>query len=812
MTSQGMGQDDIAFKAYVEDFTIEFFDRFDDNVSKIANKTEQGFAGIDDSIQKSGKSWGILGGIVGGVSAQVTQLLFNLVQQAIGFAKASVSLTARVDTLGITLQQMGTRAGYTVEQLAEYEEALKSTGITTRAARTSMIRMIRANIDLAEAAKLARIAQDSAVVAGINSSAAFERLILGIQKREPELLDELGLTLNRAAAYDKLGASIGKAGKELSNAEQQQAILNDLYDQAGAVAGVYEAAMGSVGKQTTSTARYVEELQIALGDAFQPSYQAWVQFMQSELKELGEWFIENEDAVKEFGEQFGIVFSGALNLLDKVIEIAKSIPGYIEGAGVSLASMIAYMLEGEEGVARIEENAENIGLYFKQAMSIIAGAVNVIYQQIAGAVKFIASGLKGVAAAARGDIEGMEEAVRGLDDAVLATSGMDNLKRQFDEGFEGAAKFFGLIDTVDTSNAEAGIDNITDALVDMSAVIAQAEQELMGLMQDVQLEFAQDAMDEARRLQEEAIKIAHRMEDIQRNHAANITRIMEQGAYNKENAVSSYEEIRFSIVRDYHRRLRALQEDFEFEGDELARKRDAVGLLRLARQHKRQLKKEEENRDLRAEDAKRDFEKRLKMIDEQTRRQLDAAEKQRQGAIDQLNRQLDRERELRNLHDQWEQEARREKYQKLVEDMIERYVMEEGLTAEHANRLLQIWSNFYSNEAQMLINHSVYMDGLRRSLAGRTASGRSLGTDPNADIGIFGQGGQVSSALAAPNVTVNIPSEFGRGSVPRIPAVAPSRSSDRRELIVKVEGTALEPAIQRQLVASLIEVERNRGA
>lgn len=811
MTNQSAGQDDVAFRAYVEDFTKDFFDEFDNNVSKIAATTETGFANIDSRLKKSGSSWAGLGGVIGGVTATITNLLLNMTQQVTEFAKASVSLAARVDTLGITLEQMGTRAGYSKEQLAEYEEGLKSTGITTQAARTSLTRMIRANINLAESAKLARIAQDSAVVAGINSSAAFERLVLGIQKREPELLDELGITLRRSDAYERLAATLGKSSKELSNAEQQQAILNDIYIQSEAVAGVYDAAMGSVGKQVTSTARYVEELQLALGRAFQPAYQAWVQFMQSNIKELSEWFAENEEAVAEFGEQFGKVFIGALDLLDQVIAAAKSIPTAIRDAGVSLGELIAYISQGQEGVDDVKNNAENLGMYFKQLLSIIAGGINVVYQQISGAVEFIGASVKTTMAILKGDVEGIAAGVAAMDAAVISNTSLAAVNQQFEDGFRSAGQFFGLLETADTSGAETAIDNVTSSVVDLSAAMASAENDLMGLMQQLQMEMAEDAVAETRRLQEEAIKMAHRMEDIQRNHASNVQRILEQANYNKENSVKSYEETRLNLIRDYQRRLRQLQEGFEFEADELARKRDAVGLLRLARSHKKQLEDEKSAREDRETDAKRDYEQRLKEIDEQTRKQLEAAEKQRQASIEQLQLQLDREKEIRDLHAQWELDDRREKYQKMVDELIERYVNEEGLTAEHVNSLLQMWAGFYSSEAEMMAQYEAWKAAAIGRVGGGSSGTNPLGGSTAYDLqrgGIIGQGGQVSQLLAAP--TINAPNDMSRRSVPRIPAVSAGRSTSRRELIVKVEGNNLEPVIQRQLVAGLLEVERNR--
>ena len=64
MTNGAGGRDDIAFQASVDDGTLEFFDEFDANIDRITQSAEEGFARLDGSIADTGKSVGILGGII----------------------------------------------------------------------------------------------------------------------------------------------------------------------------------------------------------------------------------------------------------------------------------------------------------------------------------------------------------------------------------------------------------------------------------------------------------------------------------------------------------------------------------------------------------------------------------------------------------------------------------------------------------------------------------------------------------------------------------------------------------------------------
>lgn len=226
-----------------------------------------------------------LGSTISGLSGYFKVLAVALVGVKLKqFASQSIDIAARNETLRVSLEQVGSFAGYTREQIDWATESLKRQGITTAASQQSLMRMARANISWAEATKLAAIAQGSAVVAGMNSSQAFERLILGIQKMEPELLDELGIQLNRTKAYQAFAAEVGKTSKTLTEAEKKQAILNEIYRQSESVLGVYDAAMGTTAKQQGSLARHIEETQNELGKMLLPLRAASVS-MQTEFWE-----------------------------------------------------------------------------------------------------------------------------------------------------------------------------------------------------------------------------------------------------------------------------------------------------------------------------------------------------------------------------------------------------------------------------------------------------------------------------------------------------------------------------------------------
>ncbi len=195
---------------------------------------------------------------------------------------------ARVEVLGTVLNTVGEHAGYTTEELAAFETGLMESGITAGASRQALIQMAQAEIDLSHATDLARLAQNAAVIANINSSEAYERLITGIQRGQPILLRTMGITVDFQGAYKKMAAQLGKTTAELSTSEKMQARVNEVMSRGEAIAGVYEDAMGDVGKKLGSVKGDIQDAANALGKSYLPAMESAVDATRDALA----WFTE----------------------------------------------------------------------------------------------------------------------------------------------------------------------------------------------------------------------------------------------------------------------------------------------------------------------------------------------------------------------------------------------------------------------------------------------------------------------------------------------------------------------------------------
>ena len=230
-------------------------------------------SGAVTGLDQLGAKLGETGKQADSLSSQVGKLAAVFAGfQAAKFAQDTLNLGARYETLGVVMNVVGRSAGKTRAEMDGFQASLQKTGISMIGARESLAQMAGAQLDLAKASGLARVAQNAAVIANINSSEAFSRLINGITTGQPEVLRTLGIFVDMKAGQKAYAESLGKSADNLTAAEKTQANMNTAMKGGVAIAGSYEAAMGTAGKQLLSTVRYMEDARVKASEAFQPAY------------------------------------------------------------------------------------------------------------------------------------------------------------------------------------------------------------------------------------------------------------------------------------------------------------------------------------------------------------------------------------------------------------------------------------------------------------------------------------------------------------------------------------------------------------
>jgi len=246
-----------------------------------------------------------------------------LVTPVIDFGKESVLAAARVDELRIVNQILADNAGISGIAVTKAADAVRSMGIEAAVSQQVVAEFIKANLDIAYAADVARVSQDAAVISGLNSTEVTERIIHGITTLNPLVLRNAGIIVDLQLAYKEYAKELGISTDELTTAEKQQAALNAVLEAGSGIAGAYAAAMEEPGKVLRSFPRYFDDIKVAVGESFQTVF-ADVIF---KLADFAKWVAV---AVSEGGELRPILddmASAISNMVDGFIAFADQVQG-----------------------------------------------------------------------------------------------------------------------------------------------------------------------------------------------------------------------------------------------------------------------------------------------------------------------------------------------------------------------------------------------------------------------------------------------------------------------------------------------------
>lgn len=307
-----------------------------------------------NSVSKS--SFGLVSAIKAGVAA-----FAGLKSVEVG--KDALMAAARYETLGIVVQQAGKNAGYSAEQMKLFQKNLEDTGIAATEARQSLASMSASGIDLNLSAQLARAAQDLAVVAGTNSSEAFERLIQGVQTGNTLILKTLGLNIQWEKSYEQVARAANKTVSQLTEQEKLQARTNAALKEAASYAGIYEASMETAGKQIGSLSRYISNLSVKVGsvglDALAFGVKDFTHWLKEANAQMDEW--EKSGGLKDTSRALGESF--------------KTVSDNIGVAAVALTAYVAAQkITNSETLKSIAANAQLEWQQLRSKSVILDGA------------------------------------------------------------------------------------------------------------------------------------------------------------------------------------------------------------------------------------------------------------------------------------------------------------------------------------------------------------------------------------------------------------------------------------------------------
>jgi hypothetical protein len=289
---------------------------------KTARGAAQGIDGMTAAMVKGAAAGNLLADAIQSALTWTKEFTVGSVMMAAENAKAEASLKALANAHGVG-------AAAAARQVAAIEEI----GFEYTEAAHAVQRLIVADLELAKAQGLAKLAKDAAAVQNITAGEALESIVMAIESGASRGLRTLGLFVDfqREAQIAQL-----QLGRALTETEEKQLRYNAVIREGAKIQGAHAAASQTAEGQLGALRREFNNLREDIGAQFQDNFKALV----GNLRGLVGWLRENTDLLKKFGE-VALWVSGVLAtyaLADKIMALAKSI------AALQLASLNPYAL------------------------------------------------------------------------------------------------------------------------------------------------------------------------------------------------------------------------------------------------------------------------------------------------------------------------------------------------------------------------------------------------------------------------------------------------------------------------------------
>ena len=198
-----------------------------DSAAKGADRHARAMNGGVASANNSGRSMSKLLDTVGGNNSGLVAAYATLATNAFAVSAAFSMLreAAQVTQMMQGLEVQGGRTGRTLSIVANDILSITRNSISAADSMKAVSQGFAAGLTGTDLRELTQVATDASIALGRNLPDSMDRVIKGVTKLEPELLDELGLVTKSTEAFEKYARAKGKSAGALSNIEKRRAFL-----------------------------------------------------------------------------------------------------------------------------------------------------------------------------------------------------------------------------------------------------------------------------------------------------------------------------------------------------------------------------------------------------------------------------------------------------------------------------------------------------------------------------------------------------------------------------------------------------------
>ena len=323
-----------------------------DKVGRGAQQADRNLKGAARTSSGAGKNFAKLsqgaGGLVGAYAALAASLF--AISAAYNFLKRAGDLKA----LQTGQQAYASATGVALKSLTNDIIAATDAQITFRDAAQASAIGTAAGLTTTQLTALGKAAKDASIVLGRDVTDSFNRLVRGVTKAEPELLDELGIILRLETATKAYGLQIGKSAKDLTAFERSQAVANDVLAQA-------EDKYGRILEVTGGSSNEFAQL----GKAFDDIVMKIQEVVSTVAGPLAKVFTKTPALALA---SFGLLLKGPLTALGLSFgNVAEAAKKSAEAATLNLEEVRKKALLSTSSVEDLTKNFNQLGKGMKQA-------------------------------------------------------------------------------------------------------------------------------------------------------------------------------------------------------------------------------------------------------------------------------------------------------------------------------------------------------------------------------------------------------------------------------------------------------------
>lgn len=200
-----------------------------DSVSKSSRNADRNLKGAAQASSNATKNFSKMAQGTGGLVAAYATFAAQMfaLSAAFGFFKRAGDLAV----LQSGQKAYAAATGTAMKVLAQDIMAATDAQISFRDASQAAAIGVASGLNPDQLGRLGKAAKDVSAILGRDVTDSFNRLVKGVTKAEPELLDELGIVLRLKKATEDYGASINKSADDLTAFERSQAVANEVLSQ-----------------------------------------------------------------------------------------------------------------------------------------------------------------------------------------------------------------------------------------------------------------------------------------------------------------------------------------------------------------------------------------------------------------------------------------------------------------------------------------------------------------------------------------------------------------------------------------------------